>query len=786
MNVIEVIGDRRYYCQQRNEEDFSTNLADYSTYFQGNIREKLQLSVTYGISTIVEANADRLIEAINTGGGSIILKNTTISWGITEGFVVGNTIRVFANGNQVNGVITAILGNQMFVNAPMFFSTLGVFSGVLRSDYIVVNTTIPTSLVFKFGLIPNTFLANSYNSVLDGQEQAYASNTITASYSNLTNVCTNSANLGLVRAKYNSTNANGYTFYFSVQHEFRVPHYISEWLTNYVSNTIPSVFAGTNSWRYTSYLNFGNNTANPNDGKVFLDDYQLGSVGFANQNFNSGIVPYSLESATIYEVAGVVTDEVEATVTTDITAQVSKLIGSFSSTDRAILYHTRFPTIDEYSLNSNSYNNNFMLDQVVNIQAGAPLSGSIIKNFEFLLNVDPSIIDINFALTYSDLNQSDFTEGDRILLQIGVEKNGTTAELSDRTLVTIGLVTITRDTDIDGLITNFQPAFSNPASIGTFTGGIVWNNRALECNFSFNLSKNLSYELILLTKLSSIIRAVNTVTGDRFTLDNYNFPLAGVLFISIGGATYQIINIEANRVLSVPTSDDLRDVQLTAVAPASYQPIQAFTGKVGFIFPWRQWIANPDVNLGFYDFTEEQNNRNFRTSNYSDISDWQIYATLAATIRTLKDGVFIDTIYNLNSNIFEVADFDEDMTADNWVQISTKYYNEDDVEIAAINLGGITRVEIIMESDNAGTLSAQSISAEIVNETTNNTGRHYRLHSDLNWAEPINPLQPLDGQFGVKVTITVISNQVKLECNVDGSKMASQDQNFYGHLYFKS
>ena len=253
MNVIEVIGDRRYYCQQRNEEDFSTNLADYSTYFQGNIREKLQLSVTYGISTIVEANADRLIEAINTGGGSIILKNTTISWGITEGFVVGNTIRVFANGNQVNGVITAILGNQMFVNAPMFFSTLGVFSGVLRSDYIVVNTTIPTSLVFKFGLIPNTFLANSYNSVLDGQEQAYASNTITASYSNLTNVCTNSANLGLVRAKYNSTNANGYTFYFSVQHEFRVPHYISEWLTNYVSNSIPSVFAGTNSWRYTSY-----------------------------------------------------------------------------------------------------------------------------------------------------------------------------------------------------------------------------------------------------------------------------------------------------------------------------------------------------------------------------------------------------------------------------------------------------------------------------------------------------------------------------------------------------
>jgi len=91
-----------------------------------------------------------------------------------------------------------------------------------------------------------------------------------------------------------------------------------------------------------------------------------------------------------------------------------------------------------------------------------------------------------------------------------------------------------------------------------------------------------------------------------------------------------------------------------------------------------------------------------------------------------------------------------------------------------------------MESDNAGTLSAQSISAEIVNETTNNTGRHYRLHSDLNWAEPINPLQPLDGEFGVKVTITVISNQVKLECNVDGSKMASQDQNFYGHLYFKS
>ncbi len=100
MNLVTPL-DRKFLCQHRNGDDFLTlPVTDFVPYMQGAIVEKLKLIAEYDVSTIVFSDAEVQISATDEGA-QIRIHHPFLDWS-NEGLVVGDTIRVEANGLFVN------------------------------------------------------------------------------------------------------------------------------------------------------------------------------------------------------------------------------------------------------------------------------------------------------------------------------------------------------------------------------------------------------------------------------------------------------------------------------------------------------------------------------------------------------------------------------------------------------------------------------------------------------------------------------------------------------------
>lgn len=779
MNYVIPVGARKFFCQHRNGDNFTDNPSDFTTYFQGEIREKFRLEVTYDVYTITTATAFSQITVFDAGAKmGLTLPATTWDY---EGFVVGDSVIIESGGVTRGATVDSVLGSTMYLSSLTdLIAVFGFVDGASQSDLTIKVTTQPEGLVFKFGIQPNSLLSSSFNSLLDGQEQAYSLNNFSGTYLDLNYLADNSSDLGGVRYKYDGVSGTGnYIFRFTVQHDFRMPHYIIDWLTAYSSGSIPAAFAGTESFRYLSQLRFAKNILNPNDKKIFNDAFELGSVGFQNQNFNGGAVNYELISID-YNTG----EAPEVTTTTTVTAQIKKTNGDFDDGIKLYLYHSKLPQESEYKENTNTFDYNFLTDQLFVFEGVGSSSSVIINNFEGNKDVDESIIQVSFDLTYPDTDR--LINGDYITLQLAVEEDGLTPIESDRVLIGLDTVQVTKDSDITGLAADFNAVIKERSSGDSATNINTWINRCVEVDFNFDITKGLGKEALsgFLTGLKFDLVAWNTTTDEFFSLDSYSFPIGFVPQVNVGGGVYQLLNIDTTRFLSVPISDQLREVQLEMSAPGSYQTTQEVSGKLGFIVPWQEWIQNPDVPTVFYDgaIPDEFYNLNNRTSNYSGVEGYQIYIFLTASILSEPSG--LNTNYILFSDASSVYDFEEDGDGTGWATDSIKVLNADDEELGDFDGTQPNKIEVIASNPDLSSISAQSLRAEIVIEPKNNTGRHYRLHSSLNWLEAGNPLYPVSGETNVKIDVDVPGGTVTLTCMCDGTLLNPlKSYNIYYHIY---
>lgn len=776
MNYV-IPTSKKYLTQFRNASNFSVNpTSDFVPYFQCNIIEKNRLDVVYQVYTITEASATSPIQMYKDGA-YYVLRLSSSTWG-NEGFVVGNQVRLESGGVDKSPTVHLILGDLMYLDSLSNLLTDFSFAdGDWQTVLTVKNVTAPTGLIFKFGILPNDLIASSYLSLLDGQQQAYSSNSITGSYSSLNYLSTASSNLGGVECKYDGASGTGdYVFTFTVRHTFRMPHFIQDWLMNFSGGTVPTSFAGTNSYRYSSQLQFCNNILDPNDRKQFTDSFQLGSVGFVNQNFNSGLSDYALVSIS-YDTG----EAPEVTELTTVTAQIRRLSTDFASGTKGYLYHSKLPSYAEYATNTNTYDTNFILDSIQSTAGASPVDSGVIQNFEFDINgSNAKLIDITFQLTYSDAQKLLLPNDTYIFLGFAVEALSLTASLSDRVLIGLDTVQVTKDADISGLASNFTATFNEPNSAFSKTDAKVWNNRILQCDFSFDLTKVDTGEFNFLQGLKYTLVGYNGT--DYFELDSFNFPLGFIPVIMVGGCVYQVKNLDTTRFLAVPSSSSLREVQLTMEAPATFEATQEVSGKFGFTIPWQQWKENTDVPMVFYDgaLPLEFYNRNKRTSNYSGVESYEIYVFLTASLNF--NGVV--TNYIFYSDPFDVYDFEVDGAGTGWVTDSRTLYNESGDVIADLDGTTYNRIEFVISNPTMTGITQQGLMAEIVCEPVGNIGREFRLHSDLIWSEASNPLSPESGETGVKIVVNLTSNTVTISCLVDGTMLDSiTNHNFYYHIY---
>lgn len=793
MNVINPL-DRKFLCQHRNGEDFTTNpTTDFVPYFQADLPEKLKFVAEVEVYTITEASSTEQIQA-ETVGAQVKLSHPFEDWS-TGGYVVGNSIRVEVGTNFVTATVDNIVGLDMYITpGAAFFTTLGTTDGDARPDYVVKVTTIPTALIFKYGIVQNGAAAN-FLSPLTSEDQVYSANGIGATFTTLNYNASIQSNLGTVQAKYDSSSGTGnYIHKFTIEHTFQTPHFIAAWLTNYQNSTIPSTFQGTNSYRYLVEYNFLTNINNPNDGKIFLDDFQQGSLGFLNQNFNTGSADYTLDSI-VYDDGLLTIPDIDVDITTNVTIRIKRNSTNFEDGERAYIYHSKLPQQNEYANEDNSFTDNFVFDSISNTDGAAAVAGGIFSNVTVAKDGgDPTILIVSFSVTYNATQKQDFlADGNNYFLGVGVEDNTIVpASNSDRVVVIADVNTYTKSADVPGLITSNQIDFyqsGDDVALATPTSNVDgWNNNIYRIIGQFLLKKDSG----ITTKIKSFELqqvARKGLSNEFFVISSYVFQLPGGNFDiqQSGGSSYQPFNLDTERELgSLPSGDPLRRVFFESNIPVALHQDQQIDWQLGWEISWRELEQNigiQPVAPEFYDAAEPFNNFNDRTSNYSGVNSYEIY--FFAIVDVEYSGPLLKapktvTRYAMASDLCTIRDFDEVATA-GYVG-STRILNEDDLEVNEIDLSQYHTVEVTIELP-GGFPGEGTYAFEIVLENSAQTGLDYRLHSAKDWSGPDNALEPLPGFNFVKVTeVPGVPNKIIGECRIKKNFLDDPAINIYGHL----
>lgn len=787
MNSL-IVNSRKWFSEFRNGSTFATDTSVFSTYFKENTIERVKLITNVTISSFV--NSSTTSEILFTDlGATATFTHPYLNW-TTEGFKVGDTIRIINGVGNIAATISNISGTVLTCNDAGIAAALTIASGTSYPDLNIQNTTVPTSLVYQFGVVPNVadpslpvLTPNPYASWLDGQTQSYKVDGITGSPTVLTGTMTPSAEI----TEYLDVTYGGvtdtYIFTFEIIHIFRTEFYKADWLINLINNNQPASFASPNSYRYINYMRFGTSASDTNEYRIFKDSALNGALGFVDNSYNNGPGNYQLVSIAYEDASANVLNSLEVTLVNTVTIQIEKTSGNFAAGQKAIVYVSKLPDSTEYSNLPDDWETTHVFDSCTAVDAGGAVSSDFIENLVVDVNASPQFLDITFDVNYSTAQKLLLESGDNYFIGVTVGDITLSAALSDTKCVWCDVNQYTKNSDIDGLISNLDfelySSEKTPDGLGLETTNVdTWNNRLHMARVNFDLKKFADSNDSEITKMVGQVVFRNLATGESFTLDNYTFNLGKTVFIPVGGTGYQVKNISTTRDLNINSYAEARQVTAVSEHPGSFDANQLWTVRWPFVINWREWQANPDVPLEFFDNTEEQDNLNYRTSNYN-VGSWRMYIRLLVSVK--RSGIVTD--YGLYSTICVVRDFDVQPDGSHTWTATTKIYDEDNNEVQDIIVGQDITIRTVFTEASVSGLSLADVFAEHTIEESGSIGDNFRLHSSVEWGYTGNMLKPLPGETYVKMTQDTGADTITVESVIDKDIVdATKSYNIYTHL----
>lgn len=785
MNIL-TVNSRAIYNEFINDDDFLTDTGDYSDYFKAQCVERVKFAFSISIKTLVTASASYEI-LFETDGTNATWTLPSGYWS-TEGFKVGNTIRVVQGANEDDATISSISGGVMITNDPGFTGApLNLIDGTLYDDIEIRNTTVPTSLLFKFGVVPNVddpsapvLGTDPYASILDGQQQAYSGDTFPMF---LTPLMTGSADISeSILASYN-TAIDDYIFVFEIEHIFRPEFYKDAWLINLINGTQPTSFTFPDSYRYIAYYKFGTSSVDPNEYRIFVDSELNGSLCFPGFDFNNSHSHYTINSIVYENPDSVIIDQLEATVSTHVSITIKNNTGNFSAGAKAIMYHSKLPASSDYSSSSDSWEDIRLFDSAINFDgSGVSVDSVYIQNFSVVVDTDPTILNIGVDIVYDAAAQDTINEGDLYALMFQVGDYTISAALSDRMVVVAGN-SYTKNTDISGLIHNneielFTPEKDPSTGAGSTSNLNAWNGRLYLARATFELDKVAGLEN--LTQITQLRAQIITWNGiETGILDEFIIPFSTPYKnVNVGGAIYQNINFTGYRDFGILSTSTANTVRVIAEVPGSLVD-QSWDVQWPFIIPDRTDVYNPTIPDSFYDSGEPNNNQNYKTSNYSNVGGFDIYIRLVAVVNKFV----IDTEYGIFSDACTVRDYDVDPPTSNWTA-STVIKDEDGNTLAAFNPDEVNIIETTFSMSTAGSLDDLDLMAEHRIYPSDRSEFDNRLSSRVEWGYAGNTLEPIDGETYTQIFQNVGLNTIVVTTQVkEGVLNPEKTYDVESHLY---
>ena len=743
MNNFKVIS-KKFYNQYRNGITFASNLTEYTERLQGNSGEILQLIEQIEISTTINASLTTDIEVVdNTTTVDLICDFLNFQ---EEGLYVGAALTISANGSTWTGTVSRISGSSKQIltldtTARTGFISASIAGGECRKDIFIGVTTRPEYLNYKYGLNPNNSTAPNYKSPLDSNEQSYYLNGITGSYQSM--VWTGrevGSSLGSVRVKFDSTAS--YVHTFTVEHTFKLPYYKEGEYTNLTTLRPPAELQSSNTIKYSNGFFFGGDSNNIT--LVFEDLGDLGNVGYFNSNFSGKDGVYTVSDYAVSNASG--TGFLEATEVNTVTFKISG--ATFVGGEQVIITHSMLPSEDDYSRSSDTYDNNFLFENITQVEGAAPVSGTIITNYEMAVNMDGDL-EVTFDIQYTTDQQKKIGTENKSLVYATLATTDLSDPINmDRTNLFLNADEYTINEDVKNLITGWQPTIYEQWDSVTQTKGFSnfdgYNGDLLFMDFTFDT--DTTRDALITAARFKVVIDNGTINDDLFS---QNISLPTTAAVTIGSNPVQILNVNYANNLNFSSSNLINKVIFKGLLAAG--STQTFIGSIGFNVPWREWIQNLNIPTSFTDLAEPNNNRNERSSNYSGVSGYTIKAVLELDVSstpnpsTIKGDTTspapVTTRYQLLSDASSILDYDD--AGGSSFAATTTYYNSSGA--ISTDIDTLTNGKIEVEFTHAlGTIALVDLAGYIKIESDDSTVQPFYLSTDIDMTDPFNPLVPSD------------------------------------------
>lgn len=761
------VTNRKFFNEYRNGSSFSSNTSEFTTRLQGNAGEKLKMTVTVDVATIV--NEDQSVK-ITYDSTRSMLTSRLLDWA-DEGIWNGADLIIEWNGQSGNPTsVTATCegisndGAYLILDSTgkTNLDSAGLEDGEVRSDLVIKVSTVYDFARYKFGIIPNERRLNDYKSELDGTPQAYYLQDITGSLQSMTYSSREiGSNTGTVQIKFDSTTSS-YIHTYTLEHEFRLPFYQERDKSNLNNDVVPERYKGDKSFKYCSSLEFGGDGDNTT--VIYADNGDIGSVGWFNENFNGFTNFYSVSDFAVSNASS--TGVLEATETNTVTFTISSSspIG-FGGSEKIILTHVKLATTEDYSNRQTSLDTNFILSQVTQTEGAAAASNGIFSNVTVTLNSGD--LDVSAEIDFSADQQALITDTDQYLIFFTIAtQNLSTPQKMDRVNQIASVGTYSKDEDVTGLIGTPQLDIFRPSQAYSGTGYTDFNGFDGDIyGMKYTMTTDVSSGALI---KDAVLYLVGWSSSTDFfkILPLQRFPIDRIRTCNDGTYTYQVLSYSGTNNLDLPSGHNLKEVFVEATIPGSPSANQSWEFRTGFQIPFRSWVANNNVPDCFTDYTLPNDGRNNVTSNYDD-GTYDIRLMLEMTI---QNDTGEDTIYRVRSDAGTIRS--RNTTLSGFTYVIT-YEDESGKGLDEISSYQNTQI-IITISHSSGTLATSALEGQIWLAVQDSEEAANYLSTVEDFTSRDNPLIPSDTQStGNTQFVEIVStlNQVVLYCKTDYTKL---------------
>jgi len=778
MAVTPSIINKEFKTQFRNGDAFGAG--GTTDILQCNVGDLVEFRETLQVTAIVNDSLAVSMTYTDLGGGVGQLVSPGFNFK-NEGLAFGQTITVFKgaaeslSGDGVISFVTGTLFNTIrFGNAAIDLFLTDGYSG---SDIKIKVKSAPNSLRYNYGVTPETFSVNNYDSTIDGTTQAYTLGLITGSLQPLVASGTNKSwDLTVsLQARFIQT-IDDYTHEFEVIHVFRPHWYIEAEDSNLEDAFNPSNLFGVATRKYVNGWFFGfDSTAVTYKFEDTFGIFGSGNVGYYGEALNGFPSIYSLTSIAISNPSA--TGKIEVSELNSVTAVITASDPVFTVTQRAIAHHSKRPRATVYSNKPEISDVIFVRDSKLQ-DAGSPAAGSTIITNMVVVDTSTTVLTVTFDVSFSAGQQAILNETDKYELWLTVGDQSLTAATEKPVNIILDLDNYSKNTDDTSLVSNFgltiTDTFNSFASAKISTDINGWDGDWYGAAYRFDLNQIADNQPNIIE--TAELRIIATDGTDEFTVKFKSIPIGLPSITPFAPFLYQQFNISVVDTFNIPITNDLNIIDFSTFNPGVAQAFQVVNGRLTFRIPWRDWIVNGLVPIEFFDAGKPNDNLNEKTSNYSGVLGFDIFIELFLEIVSLETGNL--TEYKLRSDQCEIKDFDVDPGAV-WTASPT-FFDLDGLPTLNLFTDEVVQIDYIF-THSLGTLSPQDLWGFIWIEKENGSEEPFYLSTWDNWTSPTNPLTPTDSlASGNDEFVEIIStlNQVILRCRTNTDNLIDKQSYF--------